>query len=78
MKQSPAIRHTDGFGAAQDIQFSEKRVDMALHSSSAPRVKVALKFLALACLIVFVRDSWAIRNKPSSQSARITGSCPSK
>ena len=32
MKQPSAIRHGDGFGAAQDVQFSEERLDVALDS----------------------------------------------
>ena len=30
MKQSPAVGHGDCLGAAQDVQFSEQRLDVAL------------------------------------------------
>src|SRR5439155_25730108 len=37
VKQSPAVRNGDGFGSAQDVQFSEHGLDVTLHGDFRDR-----------------------------------------
>src|SRR2546426_12837333 len=48
VKQSPAVGHGDGLGAAQDVQFSEQRLDVALDGDFRDGETGADQFVGLA------------------------------